>query len=275
MKRQIIKIDEEKCNGCGLCAATCAEGAIQMIDGKARLVSEVFCDGLGACLGECPIGAITIEQREAAPYSERETMERLIPQGMNVVRAHLEHLKSHGQTRFFNEGIAVLREKNLPLPEPELELAGTAAQSSSIPAAGLPLASEPKPASACPSMQNMSGGHRQMNWPIQLHLINPDSTVFDGAELVIAADCTAFSTPDFYQKYTQGKVLLIFCPKLDHAAEAYIEKLAAIFARHDVRSIEILRMVVPCCGGTTMIVEQALQRSGKPIPVVETVVPIP
>lgn len=268
MKRQIIKIDEDKCIGCGLCAEACAEGAIQMIDGKARLVSEVFCDGLGACIGECPVDAITIEQREAAPYSERETMERLIPQGMNVVRAHLEHLKSHGQTKLFNEGVAVLQEKKLSLPDLAMQTV-----KASTPAATLPL------------MQTTQGGmaskldsfnpDRTMNWPIQLHLINPDSAVFDNAELVIAADCTAFSLPDFQKNLTPGKVLIIFCPKLDRSNEVYVEKLAAIFAGHDIKSIEILRMIVPCCSGTTMLVKQALERSGKQIPVEEKIVNLP
>ncbi len=255
MQRQIIRIDEEKCNGCGQCAAACAEGAIQMVDGKARLVSEVFCDGLGACIGECPVDAITIERREAAPYSERETLEKLIPQGLNVVRLHLEHLKNHGQQKLYDEGIAVLRKKGIELPAAPQPLPGL-----------LPLAGRPSPS---------PGGDRgggTTNWPIQLQLINPDSAVFDEADLVIAADCTAFAYRNFYRDFTLGKVLIVFCPKLDHVAEMYIEKLAAIFSRHAIRSITLLRMLVPCCGGTSMILKQALALSGKEIPVTEHIV---
>lgn len=276
MKRQIIKIDENKCNGCGICATACAEGAIQMIDGKAWLVSEIFCDGLGACIGECPVGAISIEEREAVPYNERETMKRLLPQGMNVVQAHLKHLKSHGQTKLFEEGIAVLRERNFPVPDFDSVLPDAAPDTSPAHAATLSMASPSQPAACgCPSKLDMFNPNRQMNWPIQLHLVNPDSAVFDNADLVIAADCTAFSVPDFQKNYTQGKVLIIFCPKLDQATEVYIEKLTNIFANHDLRSIEILRMTVPCCGGTTMIVRQALQLSGKQIPVEEKILNLP
>ncbi len=260
MKRQIIKIDEDKCNGCGQCATACAEGAIQMVDGKARLVSEVFCDGLGACLGECPVGAITIEQREAVPYNERETMEKLLPQGMEVVRLHLEHLKNHGQQKLYEEGVAVLQEKGIEIPA-----VMKAVNPQPAPAA-LPLL-------ACPSSSPCgNAGEAKTNWPIQLQLINPDSAVFDDADLVIAADCTAFAYSNFYREFTLGKTLVVFCPKLDHVTDLYVEKLATIFSRHAIRSITLLRMLVPCCGGTSMIVKQALAQSGKEIPVSEHVV---
>lgn len=275
MKRQIIKIDENKCIGCGLCASACAEGAIQMVDGKARLISEVFCDGLGVCLGECPVDAITIEQREAAPYSERETIERLLPQGVRVVTLHLEHLKNHGQMKWHDEGVAVLREKGIAIPgvtdTPDSPRTPTTTGETMSPPdeskeCGCPHATQqalnqaaaPQPA-----------GQPLTNWPIQLQLINPNSDVFDKADLVIAADCTAFSLPDFYKRFTKNKVLVVFCPKLDRANEHYVEKLAMIFSQHDIRSITLLRMQVPCCGGTAMIVGQALRRAGKEIDVVE------
>ncbi len=260
MKRQIIKIDEDKCNGCGQCATSCAEGAIQMVDGKARLVSEVFCDGLGACLGECPVGAITIEERDAVPYSERETMEKLLPQGMKVVRLHLEHLKNHGQQKLYEEGVAVLQEKGI-----EISTVKQAVKPRPTPVT-LPLM-------VCPS-SSLCGdaGEVKTNWPIQLQLINPDSAVFDDADLVIAADCTAFAYSNFYREFTVGKALIVFCPKLDHATDMYVEKLAAIFSQHSIRSITLLRMLVPCCGGTAMIVKQALVRTGKDISVSEYVV---
>lgn len=265
MKRQIIKIDENLCNGCGQCASSCAEGAIQMVDGKARLVSEIFCDGLGACLGECPVGAISIEEREAEPYDERKTLENLIPQGLKVVRLHLEHLKNHGEQKLYDEGLAVLKEKGIELPAPDFV---APSKPSGCPGSmGLPM-------HTCPSMAAApsAGAGGKKNWPIQLQLINPDSAAFDDAELVIAADCTAFSLPDFYRQYTLDKTLIVFCPKLDHATEHYVEKLAAIFSRHDIRSLTVLRMLVPCCGGTSMIVRKALELSGKSISIEEKII---
>ncbi len=276
MKRQIIKIDEDKCIGCGLCASACAEGAIQMVDGKARLISEVFCDGLGACLGECPVDAITIEQREAAPYSERETIEQLLPQGIKVVTLHLEHLKNHGQMKWHDEGVAVLKEKGIAIPgvtetsdtshNPTTTGENNMTSKNESKECGCPHATQQalsQAASAKPTGQSLT------NWPIQLQLLNPNSEVFDNADLVVAADCTAFSLPDFYKRFTKNKVLIIFCPKLDHANEHYVEKLAMIFSQHEIRSITLLRMQVPCCGGTAMIVGQALKRAGKEIDIVE------
>lgn len=274
MKRQIIKIDENKCNGCGLCASACAEGAIQMVDGKARLVSDIFCDGLGACLGECPVEAISIEQREAEPYDEKKTIEKILPLGMETVRLHLEHLKNHGQQKLYTEGIAALKEKGIDisgaqsLPESLPEKPISPLPTISTPPGVKPSPGNRPPSSAAP-MFSLLG---EKNWPIQLHLINPASPVFDDADLLIAADCTAFSLPDFYGRYTLNKKLIVFCPKLDQSADVYVEKLAAIFLQHDIRSVTILRMVVPCCGGTSMIVRKALELSGKSIPIEEKTV---
>ena len=287
MKRQIIKIDEEKCNGCGRCADSCVEGAIQMVDGKARLISEVFCDGLGACLGECPVGAITVEQRESQPYDERQTIRKLVLQGEHVVALHLEHLRSHGQKKYYNEGIETLAEMGIPVPDteslkPACESASALSQEMIT---GEKQMSEGEESSSCdcPHVTRDVVGKVHMtskstvregmiNWPIQLHLLNSDSTVFDDADLVIAADCTAFALPDFYKQFTKNKVLIVFCPKLDHATDAYVEKLAEIFTQHRVRSITVLRMPVPCCGGTPMIAREALKRAGQNPDIVEYIV---
>ncbi|MCL2349235.1 MAG: 4Fe-4S binding protein [Planctomycetaceae bacterium] len=293
MKRQIIKIDEEKCNGCGRCAESCVEGAIQMVDGKARLISEVFCDGLGACLGECPVGAITVEQKESQPYDERQTIRRLVPQGEHIVALHLEHLRSHGQKKYYEEGIETLGEMGIPVPGIEtLKSAREAASVSSqkvtsqkVNTGEKQMSKEEKssPSCDCPhatqeAMEKVRATSKSTaregmaNWPIQLHLLNPDSTVFDDADLVIAADCTAFALPDFYKRFTKNKVLIIFCPKLDQATDIYVEKLAEIFTQHQVRSITVLRMLVPCCGGTSVIVREAIKHAGQNLDVVEYIV---
>lgn len=270
MKRQIIKIDDAKCNGCGLCASACAEGAIQIVEGKARLVSEIFCDGLGACLGECPLGAISVEEREADAYDERKTMENLLAHGTEVVKLHLEHLKDHGQQKLFEEGMSVLKEKGIEIPG--LKKAAMASPCGCPGMAGLQIATAPTASSPSIPSRPVFPNAKERNWPIQLHLINPASEAFDGADLVIAADCTAFSLSDFYREYTQGKALIVFCPKLDRSNEIYVEKLASIFSMHDIHSITILRMLVPCCGGTSMVVQNALERSGKNFPLKELIV---
>lgn len=267
MKRKIIHIDPQRCNGCGACLPGCPEGALQVIDGKARLVSDLFCDGLGACLGTCPQGAITIETREAEPYDERKVMAVIVPQGTGTLRAHLRHLKSHGEHQLLTEALDYLRERGLPVPEFE-EAPGSAPGS----AGGCPgsqprdlRAAPPAPAPSAPSTSALR------TWPVQLHLLSPQAAVFDHADLLVAADCTAFAAGSFHADLLAGRVPLIFCPKLDGASEEYVEKLAAILAGHDVRSITVARMEVPCCGGTTAIVRAALARSGKAIPVREVV----
>lgn len=196
MLRQIIRIDEEKCNGCGICATACHEGAIDIIDGKAKLVRENFCDGLGDCLPACPTGAITFEEREAPEYDEA----------------------------------AVNKAKELANRNVHFE----------------------KPVS------------RLRNWPVQIKLAPLKADYYDGAKLLVAADCTAYAYASFNEHFTKGKVTLIGCPKLD--AIDYSEKLSGIIANNDIQSVTIVRMEVPCCGGLEMAVKRALQKSGKFIP---------
>lgn len=247
MKRQIITIDQEKCNGCGQCVSGCPEGALQMINGKAHLVNDLFCDGLGACIKECPVDAISIEEREAEEYNERMVMDRIIEAGPDVIKAHLKHLYEHVQKDFLEIAIQVLKEKNLEIPD------------------------YMSPVMPC----NCSGGHSHKNdapenhdsyisnWPIQLQLINPYAGNFKNADLLIAADCTAFAHPDINKRFMKGKQVIILCPKLDHVADQYIEKLALIFKDQDIKSLSILRMEVPCCGGVEFIVQKALEKAQK------------
>ncbi len=259
MKRKIIQIDEEKCNGCGKCIPNCAEGALRIIDGKARLISDLFCDGLGACLGECPLGAISVIEREAEPYDERKVMEGIIAKGPNMIRAHLEHLKSHGEEKLLRIAHEVLQKQNIPIP------AGEAPKlACGCPGHMAKVLSRPNPETTGNDVREQASALRQ--WPVQLHLLNPDAAYFDHADLLISADCVAHACGNFHTQLLPGKILVIFCPKLDGSREEYEEKLAEIFRKHSIRSITVARMSVPCCGGTVEIARNALTRSGREIP---------
>lgn len=217
MIRKIIKIDKEKCNGCGACAAACHEGAIEMIDGKARLTREDYCDGLGDCLPACPTGAITFEEREAPAYDE-------------------EAVK---QAKMQKAGV------KLPCGCP-----GT--QSKAI------------KRESVPTVQATSVTSQLSQWPCQIKLVPVNAPYFDGAKLLIAADCTAFAYGNFHNEFIQGHVTLIGCPKLDEGD--YAEKLTAIISGNDIKSVTIVRMEVPCCGGIENAAKRAMLSSGKFIP---------
>ena len=261
MKRQIIKIDESKCNGCGVCIPNCPEGAIQMIDKKARLISDLFCDGLGACIGECPQGAITTEEREAEPYNERRVMlENIIPKGINTIKAHLKHLKEHGETKFLEEAQKVLKEENIKVNVCDDE-------KGKLPC-GCP-GTMAKALKKKESNKEFSGKIQSelKQWPVQLKLINPNAPYLNNADLLIAADCTAFAYGDFHREFIKNRITIIFCPKLDQNIDSYIEKLVEIFKHRSINSITIARMEVPCCGGTEVIVKKALEAAGVTIPI--------
>ncbi len=269
MKRNIIKIDEEKCNGCGLCATGCPEGAIQMVNGKAHLVSENYCDGLGACIGGCPEGAITIEERDAAPYSEILVMENMILQGIDVVKAHVAHLLEHNEMDLYGEALEILNAKGIdvgasdPLHAHVLSFPGSANR--------LPH-KEPAPVK---SGVNRPGFSRLNQWPVKLKLISSDSPMFSGGvDLLVSADCVPYANGNFHEEFLDGKIMITFCPKLDPYIDEYREKLAAILTNFDIKSVTMARMEVPCCGGVTSLVREAIQRSGRNIPVKETIVKI-
>ena len=258
-KRKIIKIDEAKCTGCGLCIPNCPFGAIRIIDGKARLISDLFCDGLGACLGYCPEAAISTEEREADPYDERKVMENITRQGENVIRAHLAHLSQHNEQAYLQEAQAYLKEKSIQVG----------------------FRQEPQPKNcACPGSKAMdlreNKEHAEEteikeafsalgNWPVQLRLVPEQAPYSAGAELLIAADCVPFSYASFHQNLLKGKVLLVGCPKLDDAGY-YQQKLTAIFKNNEIKSLACVHMEVPCCFGLPKIVKDALKLSGKDIP---------
>lgn len=275
MKRDIIRINDTLCNGCGQCIPGCPEGALQVIDGKARLVSDLFCDGLGACIGECPLGAITVEQRDAQPYNERLVMQNIVRMGPGTISAHLEHLRHHGEKEYLNDALDFLREHGHPAPEDFRP--GAPAPADHHGQAGCPGSravdlSRPDttrvdgPVAAVPSELGQ--------WPVQLHLINPSSAYFHRAHLLVTADCVPFSLADFHGRFLKGKKLIVFCPKLDHADGHYIEKLREILSTQDIQSVSVVHMEVPCCFGTVQIVKEALRRSGREIPFLEHTVSI-
>ena len=216
MLRKIIKIDEEKCNGCGACATACHEGAIEMVNGKARLMREDYCDGLGDCLPACPTGAISFKEREAPAYDEEAVKEA--------------KMKKHGI--------------KLPCGCP-----GTASKS---------FKREANPRDAADVTSHL------IQWPCQIKLVPTNAPYFDGANLLIAADCTAYAYGNFHNEFMRNHITLIGCPKLDTVD--YAEKLTAIISDNNIKSVKVLRMEVPCCGGIENAVKRALKSSGKFIP---------
>lgn len=220
MLRKIIHIDEDKCTGCGLCVDACHEGAIAMVDGKARLMRDDYCDGLGDCLPACPAGAITFVEREAAAYDEQAVL-------ANKQEKAQAQLHTHGGC-----------------PGSRMRTMAQSAEASAPAASG----------------ESVS---RLAQWPCQLKLVPVGAPYFDGAKLLVAADCTAYAYARMHEQFMRGKVTLIGCPKLD--AVDYSEKLTELFRRNDIRSVLVVRMQVPCCGGLTHAVETALAASGRDI----------
>ena len=270
MKRDIITIDEEKCTGCGECVPNCPEGAIQIIDGKARLVSDLSCDGLGACIGHCPEDAISIENREAEPYDEAKVMVNIVKAGPATIKAHLMHLKDHNQTAYMTQAIAYLRENGITVPDlsagqgacppsgcPGMKVADFREEGAGATGAGGSGRSQ--------DSQAISAETELRQWPVQLQLLNANAPYFQDSDLVIAADCVPFAYSNFHNRFLKGKSLIILCPKLDKVLEQYVEKLTEIFKNNNIKSITLVHMEVPCCFGLGRLVEEALKRSGKNI----------
>lgn len=260
MKRTIIKIDEALCNGCGICIKGCHEGALQLIEGKATLISELYCDGLGACLGDCPQGAITQEEREAEKYDEKAVIERLIPKGKEVIKAHLQHLTDHKQLDFLKEAYEVLHQYGIH----DMQIQTSHPASSFSCPGSKPQFFVPKPSSTI-SGQEEAGG-KLLQWPIQLHLLSPTAPYFQDADLLIAADCTAYTIGNFHSKYLKGKRLAIACPKLDDKNKVYTEKIKAIIDQGNINTLTVMVMEVPCCSGLLRVCESARLQAERKIP---------
>lgn len=264
-KRKIITIDEELCNGCGLCIPNCPEGALQIIDGKARLISDLFCDGLGACIGHCPEGAITIEERVAEPYNERKVMENIVKAGVGTIKAHLEHLTDHGETKFLDDALTVLKEKGIKNPlEKKVEQYKTTTPKFH---AGCPGSRIVNNVNKKPAKKSDYGPQESQlrQWPVQIMLVPAHVPYLDGADLLIAADCVPFAYADFHKELLKDKVVLVGCPKFDDS-ELYKEKFTSIFKNNNIKSITCAHMEVPCCFGLEHMIKYAIDSSGKDIP---------
>lgn len=275
VKRKIIKIDEEKCDGCGECVPNCPEGAIQIINGKAKLVNEPNCDGLGACIGHCPRGAITIEERETVPYDEVQVVKEILRSGDNsALIKHIEHLKEHNEHGYLKQAREYLREIGHPLAdkcvveERMLSLGGCPGLKS--------VSFEPLPAINIKSdvKENRSTQSCLRHWPVQLHLINPAAAHYKRSNLLVAADCVPFAMDGFHQKYLDGKSLVIACPKLDHGQEIYLQKLKRLIDEAEIDTITVIIMEVPCCFGLMRLVQQARAQSNRHVPIKLVVVSI-
>ncbi len=273
-KRKIIKIDQEKCDGCGLCIPNCPEGALGIIDGKARLVGELYCDGLGACIGNCPEGAILIEEREAEKYDERKVMDNIISQGKNVIKAHLRHLIEHNQIDYYRQAIESLEEKGIENP---LDRETTEKVDKLIRAED-----KKKYYSGCPGkrvvdfrndsedMENnkpefeakMESQLRQ--WPIQLKLVPTDAPYLEDSNLLICADCVPFSYLNFHEDLLKGRALLVGCPLLDDI-DLYKDKITEVLEKNSVKSITCAHMEVPCCFSLLNVVKSLILASKKDI----------
>jgi len=230
IKRKIIQIDQEKCDGCGVCVPSCAEGALQIVDGKARLIAEKYCDGLGACLGECPNDALKVIEREAEDFDEE------------AVEGHM---------------------KSISAPQsPELQPMACGCPSAQIqsfsPAKSRQEANLPASSVGAPSAL--------FHWPVQIRLVPPTAPFLKGANLLVAADCTPVAYPNFHRDFLDGKVVMVGCPKFDDV-QTYIQKFTDIFNTAGIKSVEVVAMEVPCCQGLPLIVKKGLESSGKKIPI--------
>ena len=271
-KRHIIRINEKKCNGCGICLTNCPEGAIQIIDGKARLISDIFCDGLGACIGHCPQGAIKIEEREAKKYDEKKTMENIVKAGKNTIIAHLKHLKDHGAEEYFKQAVEYLKDNNIDVNyKTEIESEYNHIHTHGCPGAKILDFSNEKTEEL-----NEAGLRKSQlrQWPIQLHLIPPNAPFFQGKDITLVADCVGYSIGDFHKDYLKNRSIAIACPKLDSNTDSYLEKLTIMIDDAKINTLTVMTMEVPCCIGLLILAKKASENAKRKIPIKSIVVGI-
>ncbi len=267
MERTVIKIDENICNGCGICVTGCHEGAIQLINNKAVMVSDLYCDGLGACIGDCPVGAIELIKKETEPYNEIAVMERISKKGPGIIEAHLKHLKDHGEDKWFNQGVNWCKENGI-----EIDFNKISVEKPKM-ACGCPGSMERdfRTVVHSPSFKEESASPKQSSqlrqWPVQLHLLNPMASFFQGADVLLASDCSAFTVGDFHDTFLKNKTLAIACPKLDSNTQSYEDKLVLMMDQAKINTLTILIMEVPCCGGLVQIAKEARKKSKRNVPV--------
>jgi ferredoxin len=280
MVRKIIHIDGDRCNGCGLCIPNCPEGAIQLIDGKARVISDLFCDGLGACIGHCPENAITIEEREAEPYDERRVMGNIIKGGAGVIDAHLKHLEEHGENGYLSQAKAFLKERGVPVPE--AVVASTASQTARE------AADHMDAGGGCPGARtlNFAAVDSQQasvdeeefseltHWPVQLHLTPAMAPHFEGKDILLSADCVAYTMGNFHTKFLKGRMVAIACPKLDSEQDIYRDKITALIDHANINTLTVVTMEVPCCGGLLMLAREAASAASRKVPLKSVVVSV-
>jgi NAD-dependent dihydropyrimidine dehydrogenase PreA subunit len=247
MNRKIIKINEEKCTGCGLCVPGCREEAIKIIDGKARLVKDVFCDGLGACLGECPEGALSIEEREAEPFDEK------------LVQETISHRKE--------EDPGSNKDRSAPH---NLHVMGSAGSCPGSAHATF----EVKAPAASGNPQSGAQPSELAHWPVQMHLINPAADFLQGKDVILAADCVAFALGDFHARFLRGKSLAIACPKLDEGQEEYVEKIRRMADEAKINTLTVIIMQVPCCRGLIQIARRGLDKTTRKVPLKAVIIGI-
>ncbi|MCG8582175.1 MAG: 4Fe-4S binding protein [Bacteroidales bacterium] len=312
MIRDMIKIDEDKCNGCGVCIPSCHEGALQIIDGKARLISDLMCDGLGACLNHCPQDAMTIEKREAEPYNEITVMEIMVDKGINTVIAHLKHLKDHKEFTFLKQAVSWLRENeaNLSFPlkdvisevhgyqpgadkaeKPKASVLEMGHAGGGCPGSAPRVIERPSvapvgggcPGSAPKTIERASNPSETYNgeapselrqWPVQMHLINPMMPTFRDSDMVLAADCVAFSMGNFHSKFLKGRSVGIACPKLDSEQNSYLDKLVRLIDEAKINTLTVAIMQVPCCGGLLQLAKAAVDQATRKIPIKAAIVSV-
>jgi len=263
MKRQIIEINEELCDGCGLCIPECLEGALQIIEGKARLISDLFCDGLGACIGHCPQGAIKVVEKETEPYNEIKVLEGMVEKPLSVLRAHLQHLLDHQEYEYLEEAKNYLEGNGITNPLNDINNENSNSQLSNDKNSKKESELTKTITAGSSANDNTSDIPSELKqWPVQLHLVNPKAPYFQDNELVIMSTCGPIANANVHRDYLKGRSVVVACPKLDYTAP-YTDKLSEIFKEAKTTKAIVVIMQVPCCSGLAKFTLDARNKAGR------------